>query len=150
MVKIGESAPGFSLVDKDGKTHSLQDFKGKQVVLYFYPKDDTPGCTMEAINFSRLMPSIEAKGGVVVGISSDSAKSHGKFCDKHDLKVLLLSDEDHVVQDAFGVWQEKSMMGKKYMGTVRSTFLIDASGRIQKIWDNVKVQGHDEDVLGSL
>jgi peroxiredoxin Q/BCP len=150
MLKIGNKAPAFKLPGDDGKTHSLADYKGKKVVLYFYPKDDTSGCTKEACDFRDNMKRITKKDTVVIGISKDNEKSHVKFKDKYDLNFLLLSDEDHKVLEKYGVWQEKSMYGRKYWGIVRTTLIIDEQGKIQKIFEKVKVPGHVDEVLKSL
>ncbi len=150
MLKEGNKAPDFKLPGDDGKTHSLKDYKGKKVVLYFYPKDDTSGCTKEACDFRDNMKRIAKKDTVVIGVSKDSIKSHNKFKDKYDLNFLLLSDEDCKVLEKYGVWQEKSMYGRKYMGVVRSTFIIDENGKIKKIFSKVKVPGHVDEVLENL
>lgn len=144
------NAPDFSLPDYKGDIHSLADFRGKWVVLYFYPKDNTPGCTKEAIDFTELTDEFEKNNCVVIGISKDSQKSHERFIDKQNLKILLLSDEDHSVQEQYGVWGKKKNYGKEYFGTIRSTFLIDSKGIIRKEWKNVKVKGHAEEVLKTL
>lgn len=150
MLKEGDKAPAFSLESDDGKKISLKDFKGKTVVIYFYPKDLTPGCTQEACDFQENLPAIKKKKAVVLGISKDPAKMHVKFKEKHGLTFPLLVDDETKVAQAYGVWQEKSLYGKKYMGMVRSTFIIDPAGKIQKVYSNVKVKGHVEDVLDSL
>lgn len=142
-------APDFDLPRDGGKTVKLSDFKGKKVVLFFYPKDDTSGCTKEAIGFTDLLSEFEAAGTVVMGMSPDPAKKHDKFIAKHDLGVILASDEDKTTLEAYQVWKEKSMYGKKYMGVERSTFLIDQEGIVQKVWRKVKVPGHVDDVLAS-
>jgi thioredoxin-dependent peroxiredoxin len=144
---VGSSAPDFALPDENGQTVSLASLKGKKVVLYFYPKDDTSGCTIEAKDFSCLVDDFAKEGAVVIGVSPDSAKSHTKFRAKHDLKVSLVADEEKSALQAYGVWVEKSMYGRKYMGVERSTFLIGADGKILNTWKNVKVPGHAEDVL---
>lgn len=144
---IGDKAPDFNLPDAQGKLVSLSDLNGKKVVLYFYPKDDTSGCTVEAKDFSSMVGEFEKAGAIVIGMSPDSAKSHGKFIGKHDLKVGLLADEDKMTLQAYGVWVEKSMYGRKYMGVERSTFLIGQDGRIENVWRNVKVPGHAKEVL---
>ena len=146
----GDKAPDFNLPDAQGKLVSLSDLKGKQVVLYFYPKDDTSGCTVEAKDFSCLVDDFDKHGAVVLGMSPDSPKSHGKFVSKHDLKVGLVADEDKSTLQAYGVWVEKSMYGRKYMGVERSTFLIGEDGTIREAWRNVKVPGHAEEVLKVL
>ncbi len=137
----------FTLQDQDGVTRSLHDYLGSSVVLYFYPKDDTPGCTKEACNFRDSFHEIESKGAVVIGISKDSVASHKKFATKYDLKFPLLSDTDGKICDAYGTWVEKSMYGKKYMGIDRSTFIISEDGKIVSIWRKVKVASHVEEVL---
>lgn len=143
----GEKAPDFSLPRNGGGTVSLSDFAGKPVVLYFYPKDDTSGCTTEAIDFSGLSAEFEKLGATVIGVSPDSVKSHDKFAAKHSLSVVLAADEEHTALEAYGVWKEKSMYGKTYMGVERSTFLIDGSGKVAEVWHKVKVPGHAEAVL---
>jgi peroxiredoxin Q/BCP len=143
----GEKAPDFSLPRNGGGTVSLSDFAGKPVVLYFYPKDDTSGCTTEAIDFTGLASEFEKIGATVIGVSPDSVKSHDKFAAKHNLSVVLAADEEHKALEAYGVWKEKSMYGKTYMGVERSTFLIDKSGTIAEVWRKVKVPGHAEVVL---
>ena len=150
MIEIGKKAPNFSLKDKSENMLSLEDFKGKKIVIYFYPKDDTPGCTKESIGFSETMPEFESKNTVIIGVSKDSPKSHANFCTKYDLKVILLSDPDTSMINMYGAWQEKSMYGKKYMGIQRSTVLIDEKGLVQKHWPKVSVTGHVEDVLASV
>ena len=147
-LKPGDKAPKFTLPAEGGEI-SLSDFKGKTVVLYFYPKDDTSGCTKEAIAFSEDIRRYRAAGAVVIGVSKDSPKSHDKFKTKHDLKIMLASDEDTKVADAYGVWVEKSMYGRRYMGMERATFLIDGKGVIRKIWRKVKVPGHSAEVLAA-
>ena len=149
-VETGDIAPDFSLVDQNGATHRLKDYAGKKVVLYFYPKDDTPGCTTEACSFRDSMPTVAGKNAVVLGVSGDSVNSHRKFADKYELPFPLLSDPDKAVLQAYDVWQEKTNYGKKSMGVVRSTFLVNPEGRIEKVWRNVKVDGHSEDVLSAI
>ena len=149
-VAIGQTAPQFELPRDGGGTLSLASLKGKSVVLYFYPKDDTSGCTAEAIDFSGLKADFEKAGAVVVGISPDSVKSHTKFKSKHDLAVDLVADEERKTLEAYGVWVEKSMYGRKYMGVERSTFLIAPDGRIARIWNKVKVPGHAKEVLEAV
>ncbi|KRA05710.1 thioredoxin-dependent thiol peroxidase [Rhizobium sp. Root564] len=144
---IGDEAPDFRLPRNGGGDISLSDLKGKAVVLYFYPKDDTSGCTAEAIDFSALGAQFEAANTVVIGISPDSVKSHDKFAAKHSLTVMLAADEDKSALEAYGVWREKSMYGKKYMGVERTTFLISPDGKVAKIWSKVKVPGHAQAVL---
>jgi len=143
----GTEAPDFDLPRDGGGTVRLSSLRGKPVVLYFYPKDDTSGCTSEAIDFSALKPEFDKIGVVVIGMSPDSAKSHDKFKKKHDLKVDLVSDETKDVLQAYGVWAEKSMYGRKYMGVERTTLLIGADGRIARVWPKVKVPGHAAEVL---
>jgi peroxiredoxin Q/BCP len=146
----GSPAPDFALPADGGSTLSLSAMNGKIVVLYFYPKDDTSGCTAEAIDFSRLKPDFEALDAVVVGMSPDSAAKHDKFKAKHDLSVTLVADEELKTLQDYGVWVEKSMYGRKYMGVERATFLIGKDGKIAKIWRKVKVSGHAEAVLDAV
>ena len=146
----GDKAPEFSMPTDSSGTVTLSDFKGKSVVLYFYPKDDTPGCTKEAIGFSGKIDEFEAAGAVVIGVSKDTAAKHGKFRTKHDLKVILASDAEGDVCERYGVWKEKSMYGRTYWGIERATFLIGPDGRIVKVWPKVKVAGHAEDVLEAV
>ncbi len=150
MVDIGQMAPdvGFDLAG--GARGKISDFRGKNLVVYFYPKDDTPGCTKEAQGFTALMPDFEKAGTAVLGISRDSVKSHEKFAGKYGLSVILGSDSDGIFCEAFGTWVEKSMYGKQYMGIERATFLIDASGKIAQVWRKVKVPGHPESVLEAV
>lgn len=143
----GDMAPDFSLPRNGGGTVSLSDFAGKPLVLYFYPKDDTSGCTTEAIDFTGLTAEFEKLGASVIGVSPDSVKSHDKFAAKHNLSVVLAADEEHKALEAYGVWKEKSMYGKTYMGVERSTFLIDRGGKVAEVWRKVKVAGHAEAVL---
>ena len=150
MCEAGDKAPDFSLPDDAGQTFQLSKHKGAPVVVYFYPKDDTSGCTAEAVDFSALAHEFKAAGALVIGISPDSSKSHQKFKMKHDLVVKLVADEDKSAATAFGVWVEKSMYGKKYMGVERSTFVIDQAGKIAKIWRKVKVPGHAQEVLAAV
>ncbi|QCI97656.1 thioredoxin-dependent thiol peroxidase [Agrobacterium larrymoorei] len=144
---IGENAPDFRLPRNGGGDVALSDLKGKKVVLYFYPKDDTSGCTAEAIDFSALGAQFEEANTVVIGISPDSVKSHDKFAAKHSLTVMLAADEEKSAAEAYGVWKEKSMYGKKYMGVERTTFLVSPEGKVAKIWNKVKVAGHAQEVL---
>jgi thioredoxin-dependent peroxiredoxin len=148
-VQAGDAAPDFTLPRDGGGRMSLADFKGKTLVLYFYPKDDTSGCTMEAQDFNRLAGNFAAAGAAVVGASPDPVKSHDKFRDKYELTFPLLADESKDMLEAYGVWVEKSMYGRKYMGVERSTFLIGPDGRIAKAWRKVKVPGHAEEVLAA-
>ncbi|RDC73460.1 thioredoxin-dependent thiol peroxidase [Rhodovulum sp. 12E13] len=150
MIEPGTKAPDFSLPRDGGGEVALSDLGGKTVVLYFYPKDDTSGCTKEAIAFTELMPEFEAAGATVLGVSKDSVKKHDKFRDKHELKVTLLSDDESDVCERYGVWAEKSMYGKTYMGIERSTFLIDGEGTVREVWRKVKVPGHAEKVLEAV
>lgn len=151
VAEEGKMAPGFKLPASTGGDVSLDDYKGdKTVVLYFYPKDSTPGCTTEACDFRDNQERVTALGAVVLGVSPDSLKSHVKFIEKHDLNFPLLADEDHSVCEAYGVWTEKTMCGRRYMGVERSTFLIDKSGKIARAWRKVKVDGHIGEVLAAL
>ncbi len=143
-------APEFCLPNQDGAEISLRDLKGKWVVLYFYPKDDTSGCTTEACDFTNALGEFEDLDAIVIGISPDSVAKHKKFRDKYNLKVTLLADEEKTALSAYGVWQEKSMYGKKYMGVVRTTFIINPNGEIAKQFDKVKVAGHVEAVKKAL
>ena len=149
-IKEGVKAPSFELMDETGEKRALKDFFGKTVVLYFYPKDMTSGCTQEACDFRDLAPAIKKKKVVVLGVSKDSAASHQKFIKKHDLNFSLLVDESGKVCEKYGVWKEKSMYGKKYMGIERSTFIIGPDGKIQKIFPKVKVKGHAAEVIESI
>jgi peroxiredoxin Q/BCP len=147
MLEPGHAAPDFSLPGDGGSTVSLGGLAGRKVVLYFYPKDDTSGCTMEAKDFSALKSGFDKAGAVVIGVSADSVKSHDRFKAKHELSIALASDESHRMLEAYGVWVEKSMYGKKYMGIERATFLIGKDGRIARVWRKVKVPGHAKEVL---
>ena len=149
-LKVGNKAPSFKLKNQDGKTISLSGFKGKPVVLYFYPKDDTSGCTKEACNFRDEFPKFGKMKAEIIGVSADSVESHKKFAQKYKLPFNLLSDEKKEVLEKYGVWQEKSMYGKKYMGIVRSTFIIDGTGKISKIFPKVKVDNHNQEVMEAL
>ncbi|CAE7593953.1 bcp [Symbiodinium microadriaticum] len=147
---VGDKAPAFSLpVNGDG-TFSLKDAKGKKLVLYFYPKDDTPGCTKEAIGFTEQLAKFKRAGALVVGVSKDTVAKHDKFIDKYDLKIPLISDEDGSLCEAYGVWVEKKNYGRTYMGIERSTFLIDEKGKIAEIWRKVRVNGHVDKVLETV
>ena len=150
MLEISSPAPDFTLPQGDGTDVTLSALKGGPVVLYFYPRDDTPGCTKEAIAFSEHLSEFKAAGASVFGISKDSVASHAKFATKKDLSVPLLSDEHGSVCEDYGVWKEKNMYGKKYMGIERTTFLIDANGDIAMVWPKVKVPGHAEAVLAAV
>lgn len=147
---MNEKAPDFELPDANGNKIKLSDYKGKNVVVYFYPKDNTPGCTIEAIDFSALKKEFEKKNTVILGISKDTCKSHQKFIDDRKLTITLLSDEDHKVQEKYEVWKPKKFMGREFLGTIRSTFLIDKTGVIQKIWSPVNVKGHAQEVLKEI
>ncbi|NOX38255.1 MAG: thioredoxin-dependent thiol peroxidase [Calditrichaeota bacterium] len=149
-MSVGDQAPDFCLPDASEREVCLKDFRGKWVILYFYPKDNTSGCTTEAVDFTRHLPDYHALNAVVVGISPDSCQSHRKFIDKFGLKVQLLSDPDQRVLKQYGVWQKKKMYGREYMGVVRSTFLIDPEGKVAYIWPKVKVAGHADAVLKKL
>ncbi|TQX91619.1 MULTISPECIES: peroxiredoxin [unclassified Rhizobium] len=149
-LSVGANAPAFDLPRDGGGNVSLAAFQGKPVVLFFYPKDDTSGCTTESVNFTGLASEFEKAGAVVIGMSPDSVKSHDKFVKKHSLGVILAADEEKSTLEAYGVWKEKSMYGKKYMGVERTTVLIGADGRIVRIWEKVKVPGHAEEVLEAV
>ena len=149
MIDAGDAAPEFDLPADGGGRVTLSGLKGKKVVLYFYPKDDTSGCTAEAIAFNGLRDKFKAAGAVVVGVSPDSPASHDKFKKKHELNYALASDESKAMLEAYGVWQEKSMYGRKYMGVERTTFLIGADGVVGKVWRKVKVPGHADEVLAA-
>lgn len=148
MLEAGQSFPDFSLTDQNGETVTLDSLKGSKTIVYFYPKDDTPGCTVEACEFRDNLPKF--KGAKVIGVSPDSAKSHTKFIGKFSLNFPLLADTDKSLCEACGVWVEKSMYGKKYMGVDRTTFLLDENGIVEKVWSKVKPQGHAEEVLAAL
>lgn len=150
MLNVGDPAPEFTLKDGDSNMVRLADLRGKKVVLYFYPKDMTPGCTREACDFRDLYSDIQQAGAALFGVSPDDEKSHQKFTSAHSLPFPLLADPDHAVAEAYGVWQEKSNYGKTYMGIVRTTFLIDEQGKIARIWPKVKVEGHGEAVLAAV
>jgi len=150
MVEVGKKAPDFALPDADGETVKLSKLRGSPIVLYFYPKDDTTGCTAEARDFTAAMDEFKAAGAEILGVSPDSVAKHQKFREKHDLAVRLLADEEKSVAEAYGVWVEKSMYGKKYMGVERSTFLIDGKGKVARVWRKVKVKGHVDEVLEAV
>ena len=150
MLTIGIQAPDFTLFDKDGNAVSLSAFLGKRVVLYFYPRDNTPGCTRQACSFAGAYKEFEARGVVVIGISRDSVASHQKFATKYELPFILLSDPDRVAIEAYGVWQEKKNYGKVSMGVVRSTYLIDAEGKIEAVMPNVKPDTNAAEILAML
>jgi thioredoxin-dependent peroxiredoxin len=150
QLKEGDPAPSFALAADGGGQVSLEAFRGRKVVLYFYPKADTSGCTREAQDFSALRKEFEAAGAAVVGVSADPSAAHDKFKKKYDLDLTLASDESRKTVEDYGVWVEKSMYGRKYMGIERATFLVDENGRLVRIWRNVKVPGHAEEVLAAL
>ena len=150
LIDEGKKAPAFSLKDQAGKSHTLADYAGKPVVLYFYPKDDTPGCTTESCAFEDNLPKFKSSKAIVFGASILDEKSKAKFAAKHNLTFPLLADADHAVAEKYGVWQEKSNYGRKYMGIVRTTYLIGPDGKVAKRWDNVKVDGHAEEVLTAV
>lgn len=150
MLEVGKKAPDFKLQNQDGEIISLKDLKGKKVVLYFYPKDNTSGCTKEACNFRDDFPKFKKSEAIILGVSPDSVSSHKKFADKYDLPFSLLADEDKKVVQLYDVWKEKSMYGKKYMGVERTTFIIDENGKIKQIFNKVKVDGHNEEVMKAL
>ncbi len=149
-LQAGMKAPAFSLVGDDGANHALADHAGKPVVVYFYPRDDTPGCTVEACNFRDNINRVAARGAVVYGVSKDSVASHVKFKKKHGLNFTLLADEALAAQKAYGVWGQKMMYGKPIVGTIRSTFLIDGNGTLARVWPKVRVEGHVDEVLAAL
>jgi peroxiredoxin Q/BCP len=149
-LQAGAMAPDFTLPTDGGGTLSLSSLAGQAVVLYFYPKDDTSGCTKEAMEFNALKGAFAAANAVVIGVSADSVASHDKFKKKYGLEFPLASDESHAMLERYGVWVEKSMYGKKYMGIERSTFLIDAGGKVARVWSKVKVPGHAEEVLAAV
>jgi peroxiredoxin Q/BCP len=150
MIQLNQQAPIFSLPDQDGTVHTLEQYKGKKVLLYFYPKDDTPGCTTEACNFRDGYKDFIKMGLVILGVSADSVKSHKKFADKFTLPFPLLSDESHAICEAYGVWGLKKFMGREYMGISRSSFLIDEKGNIEKIYENVKAGDHADEVISDV
>jgi len=150
MLKIGDSAPEFCLPNQDSEEICLRDFAGSWVVLYFYPKDSTPGCTTEALDFTALKSEFEKEGATIFGVSPDPVKRHQNFITKKELTITLLSDEEKEVAKMYGVWQLKKLYGREYMGIVRSTFLIDPDGKIAYIWSKVKVKGHAQEVLEKL
>ncbi len=151
MLKEKQSAPlDIHVLDAEGKEASLRKWLGKKIVLYFYPKDDTPGCTVEACEFRDANADIQKLGALIIGVSKDAKDSHQKFSKKYKLPFLLWSDPDHKLQDAFGVWKEKTFMGKKYMGTERTTFVINADGTILNVWQKVKPEGHSKEVYEFL
>lgn len=150
VIDEGKKAPAFTLKDQDGKAHSLKDYAGQPLVLYFYPKDDTPGCTKEACSFRDNLPDFKKVKAAVLGVSVLDTASKAKFASKHGLTFPLLADEDHAVAEKYGAWQEKSMYGKTYMGVARLTYLIDWDGKVAKRWDKVQVDQHADDVLAAV
>jgi len=150
MLEEGAKAPAFSLPSDEGGTVTLEALKGKKVVLYFYPKDDTTGCTTQACEFRDTWESVKRKGAVILGVSPDGVKSHGKFKHKYALPFPLLADQDHAVAEAYGAWGEKSMYGRKYLGVLRTTFIIDEQGRVARVFEKVKPKGHAAEVLAAL
>ncbi len=150
MLTAGDAAPDFTLPADDGRRIGLRDLRGKKVVLYFYPKDDTPGCTKEACSFRDNLGRVTAKGAIVLGVSRDDSNSHVKFKDKYHLNFPLLSDVDGRVTEAYGVWKKKNLYGREYFGIERTTFLVDERGTIARIWPKVKVDGHTDEVLAAL
>jgi peroxiredoxin Q/BCP len=150
MIEEGKKAPAFAVKDQAGQTVKLADFAGKYVVLYFYPKDDTPGCTKEACSFRDEHSRLQKAGAVVLGVSPDAEARHGKFIAKYQLPFSLLADTDHALAEKYGAWGEKSLYGKKYLGIIRSTFLIGPDGKVAKVWPKVKPEGHAAEVLAAL
>jgi peroxiredoxin Q/BCP len=150
LIEPGKKAPAFTLKDQDGKTHRLADYAGRPLVLYFYPKDDTPGCTKETCAFQASLPRFKPRKAAVLGVSILDEASKAKFAEKYGVTFPLLADADHAVAEKYGVWQEKSNYGKKYMGIARTTFLIGPDGKVEKRWDRVKVEGHAEEVLQAV
>jgi peroxiredoxin Q/BCP len=150
LIEPGKKAPAFGLKDQNGKTHRLSDYEGRPVVLYFYPKDDTPGCTAEACAFRDNLPKFKTGKAVVLGISILDEASKAKFAEKYDINFPLLADADHEVADKYGAWQKRSMYGRSFMGVGRTTYLIDKDGKVARRWDKVKVPGHAEEVLAAL
>ena len=150
LVDPGKKAPSFSLKDQDGRTHRLADYAGRPLVLYFYPKDDTPGCTTEACAFRDNLPQFKKDKAAVLGVSILDEASKARFAAKHDLNFPLLADADHEVADKYGVWQKKSLYGRQFMGIARTTYLIGADGKVAERWDNVKVKDHADEVLAAV
>ena len=150
LIEPGKKAPAFTLNDQHGKTHSLSDYAGRPVVLYFYPKDDTPGCTKETCDFRDNLPRFKSSKAAVFGISILDEASKAKFAKKYDVTFPLLADEDHAVAEKYGVWQQKSLYGRKFMGIMRTTYLIGPDGKVAQRWDNVKVNGHAAAVLQAV
>ncbi len=150
LIEPGKNAPAFTLKDQHGETHRLSDYEGQHVMLYFYPKDDTPGCTKESCDFQASLPTYKRRKAAVLGVSILDEKSKAKFAAKHGLTFPLLADADHAVAEKYGVWQEKSRYGRKYMGIARTTYLIGPDGKVVERWDNVKVDGHVDAVAEAL
>lgn len=150
LIETGRKAPAFTLKDQEGKVHKLSDHAGRPVVLYFYPKDDTPGCTKEACAFRDSLPDFRKSKAAVFGVSILDEASKKRFAAKYDLTFPLLADEDHAVADKYGVWQKKSLYGRSFMGIARTTYLIDGAGKVARRWDNVKVEGHADAVLEAV
>ena len=150
LIEPGKKAPAFTLRDQHQKTHRLSDYAGRPVVLYFYPKDDTPGCTKETCDFRDKLPRFNSAKAAVFGVSILDEASKARFAEKYDVTFPLLADADHAVAEKYGVWQQKSLYGRKFMGNVRTTYLVDADGKVARRWDNVKVDGHAEEVLKAV
>ena len=150
LVEVGKKAPAFSLTDQSGEVRRLADYTGRPVVLYFYPKDDTPGCTKEACSFTDHLPKFRSSKAAVLGVSILDEKSKARFADKYKITFPLLADPEHEIAEKYGTWQKKSRYGRSYMGIVRTTFLIDRDGKVAKRWDKVKVDGHAEEVLAAV
>jgi len=150
LIEPGRKAPAFALKDQTGKVHKLSDYEGRPVILYFYPKDDTPGCTKETCSFQEYLPKFKPSKAVVLGVSILDEKSKAKFASKYDITFPLLADPEHEVAEKYGVWQQKSLYGRKFMGNVRTTYLIGGDGKVARRWDNVKVDGHAEEVLSAV
>jgi peroxiredoxin Q/BCP len=150
LIDPGKKAPTFTLKDQNGQAHKLSDYEGRPVILYFYPKDDTPGCTQESCEFQASLPAFKTSKAAVLGISILDEKSKAKFANKHGLTFPLLADAEHEVAEKYGVWQQKSFMGRKFMGIVRTTYLIGPDGKVKERWDNVKVDGHVDAVAAAL
>ena len=150
LIDPGKKAPAFALKDQHGNTHRLSDYKGRPVILYFYPKDDTPGCAQESCEFQAKLPTLKPSKAAVLGVSILDEKSKAKFATKHGLTFPLLADADHEVAEKYGVWQKKMRYGRSYMGIVRTTYLIGTDGKVARRWDNVKVEGHAEEVLAAV
>ncbi len=150
LIDRGTKAPAFALKDQHGETHRLSDYAGRSVILYFYPKDDTPGCTQESCEFQAALPKLKRRDAVVLGVSILDEKSKAKFATRHGLTFPLLADADHAVAEKYGVWQQKSFMGRKFMGIVRTTYLIGPDGKVIRRWDKVKVDGHVDEVAAAI